>query len=121
MAESLAVKYRPKEFEDVVQQGSIIRILTRQLELEQFAHCYLFAGSSGCGKTTLTKALYNIYRRCGFNVQLMAPTAKASLRLSECTGGEARTIHKFLGLKKDDEYIYGKNDLFALMKKTQFL
>lgn len=58
-----------------------------------------------CGKTTLTKALYNIYRRCGFNVQLMAPTAKASLRLSECTGGEAQTIHKFLGLKKEEDYV----------------
>ncbi|MBO5711466.1 MAG: AAA family ATPase, partial [Acholeplasmatales bacterium] len=59
MAESLAVKYRPREFEDVVQQGSIIRILMRQLELEQFAHCYLFAGSSGCGKTTLGRIFAN--------------------------------------------------------------
>lgn len=59
MAESLAVKYRPKEFEDVVQQGSIIRILTRQIELEQFAHCYLFAGSSGCGKTTMARIFAN--------------------------------------------------------------
>ena len=69
----------------------------------------VLTAKAGCGKTTLTKALYNIYRRCGFNVQLMAPTAKASLRLSECTGGEARTIHKFLGLKKDDEYVVGSS------------
>lgn len=59
MAESLAVKYRPKEFEDVVQQASTIRILMRQLELEQYAHCYLFAGASGCGKTTLARLFAN--------------------------------------------------------------
>jgi ABC-type dipeptide/oligopeptide/nickel transport system ATPase subunit len=59
MAESLAVKYRPKEFEDVVQQTSTIRILTRQVELEQYAHCYLFAGASGCGKTTIARIFAN--------------------------------------------------------------
>ena len=30
---SLAVKYRPQEFEDVVGQVSIIKILQRQLEI----------------------------------------------------------------------------------------
>ena len=69
----------------------------------------VLTGAAGVGKSSITKALYNIYRRCGFSVQLMAPTAKASLRLSECTGGEARTIHKFLGLKKEDEYVVGSS------------
>ena len=74
----------------------------------------VLTGAAGVGKSSITKALYNIYRRCGFSVQLMAPTAKASLRLSECTGGEARTIHKFLGLKKEDEYVVGSS--FSGMK-----
>ena len=65
----------------------------------------VLTSGAGCGKTTLTKALYNIYRRCGFNVKLTCPTAKACRRLEECTGGEAQTIHKFLGLKKEEDYI----------------
>lgn len=57
--ESLAVKYRPKEFEDVSSQGSVIAILKRQLELQEFKNCYLFCGPSGCGKTTLARIFAN--------------------------------------------------------------
>lgn len=46
--ESLAVKYRPKKFEDVSSQSSVITILKRQLELCQYTNCYLFCGPSGC-------------------------------------------------------------------------
>lgn len=53
--ESLAVKYRPKKFEDVVGQNPIVKILTRQLELNEFKNCYLFCGPSGCGKTTIAR------------------------------------------------------------------
>jgi ATP-dependent exoDNAse (exonuclease V) alpha subunit len=60
-----------------------------------------------CGKSSLTKALYRIYNRCGFNVVLLAPTAKACRRLEECTGGTAQTIHKFLKMTKDgDSHLY---------------
>ena len=54
---SLATKYRPKQFDEVLGQQVIIRILERQLAVKQFAHCYLFAGPSGDGKTTLARIL----------------------------------------------------------------
>lgn len=57
MAESLAVRYRPKEFEECVGQNSIIKILRRQIELKQYKHSYLFTGPSGCGKTTIARIL----------------------------------------------------------------
>jgi len=53
--ESLAVKYRPKTFDDVVSQDSIKRILERQLELNEFKNAYMFCGPSGCGKTTIAR------------------------------------------------------------------
>ena len=60
--------------------------------------------TGNCGKSSITKALYRIYVRCGFNVALTAPTAKAALRLAECTGGYAQTIHKFLLQNEEEEY-----------------
>ena len=59
MAESLAVKYRPQDWTDVCGQSSIMKILTRQLELNQLKNVYLFAGASGCGKTTLARIFAN--------------------------------------------------------------
>lgn len=55
MAQSLATKYRPQTFEQVCSQGATIKILQKQLEERKFTNCYLFAGSSGCGKTTLAR------------------------------------------------------------------
>ena len=52
---SLAVKYRPTEWLDVVEQKSIVKILQQELNTQQTKNCYLFCGSSGCGKTTLAR------------------------------------------------------------------
>lgn len=52
---SLSVKYRPENFDSVKCQESVIQILRRQLELEQFNNVYLFCGPSGCGKTTIAR------------------------------------------------------------------
>ncbi len=50
--ESLAVKYRPKTFDDMTEQGVIKSILANQLRTKTFQHGYLFTGPAGTGKTT---------------------------------------------------------------------
>lgn len=50
--QSLAVKYRPKTFDDLTEQGSIKDILTNQIRTKTFQHGYLFTGPAGTGKTT---------------------------------------------------------------------
>ena len=58
--ESLAVKYRPKVFEDMTEQNAIKDILTNQLETRTFQHGYLFTGPSGTGKTTSARIFANM-------------------------------------------------------------
>ena len=57
--QSLAVKYRPRTFEQVAGQSIVCKVLEKQLELQNFKNCYLFAGASGCGKTTLARCFAN--------------------------------------------------------------
>jgi len=53
--ETLAVKYRPKTFDDVVEQGSIKLILNQQLQSNETKNAYLFCGGAGTGKTTCAR------------------------------------------------------------------
>ena len=54
---SLANKYRPQKFEDMVGQESISKTLQNALKSGRLAHAYLFYGPRGCGKTTTARIL----------------------------------------------------------------
>lgn len=49
---SLAVKYRPKCWEDVTEQSVVKDILENQVQTKTVQSAYLFTGPSGTGKTT---------------------------------------------------------------------
>ena len=56
---TLAVRYRPKVFSDVVEQDSTKVILQQQLESGEFKNSYLFVGGAGTGKTTCARIFAN--------------------------------------------------------------
>ncbi|WP_428897340.1 DNA polymerase-3 subunit gamma/tau [Parelusimicrobium proximum] len=49
---SLANKYRPQTFKDMVGQEPVSKTLTNAIKLGRIGHAYLFYGPRGCGKTT---------------------------------------------------------------------
>lgn len=56
---ALAIKYRPRTFDDVVEQGSVKQILQEQLRTNTHQNCYLFTGGAGTGKTTCARIFAN--------------------------------------------------------------
>ena len=58
----------------------------------------IITGGPGVGKTTIVKALVDIYRRKNLTVTLAAPTGRAAKRMTESVGVQAQTIHKLLKL-----------------------
>jgi exodeoxyribonuclease V alpha subunit len=56
----------------------------------------VITGGPGTGKTTIIKAVVDIFRHWGRTVLLAAPTGRAAKRLSEATHKEAKTIHRTL-------------------------
>ena len=56
----------------------------------------IITGGPGTGKTTIIKAIIEIYKAMNQRILLAAPTGRAAKRMSSATGYEARTIHRLL-------------------------
>ncbi len=63
----------------------------------------ILTGGPGTGKTTTLNAIISILERKNLKVFLTAPTGRASKRLTELTGHEAKTIHRLLEMKYDEK------------------
>ncbi|MGQ9471256.1 MAG: SF1B family DNA helicase RecD2 [Candidatus Aminicenantales bacterium] len=63
----------------------------------------VITGGPGTGKTTLIRAIAQLFLRWGKKVLLAAPTGRAAKRLSEATGREAKTIHRLLEYNPKEE------------------
>ena len=89
------IKYNDK------QRDAIIKALESNL--------LIITGGPGTGKTSIIKAIVELYKRLNNykekdlinNIALLAPTGRASKRLSESTGLPASTIHRFLKWNRD--------------------
>ncbi len=84
-----------KRFEDIFdiklteqQKDAIIMALTEKI-------CVI-TGGPGTGKSTITKIIVALLLAKNKKFSLAAPTGRASKRLSEATGEEAKTIHRLL-------------------------
>jgi exodeoxyribonuclease V alpha subunit len=56
----------------------------------------VLTGGPGTGKTTLVRALVEVFAEKGEKVVLAAPTGRAAKRLTEATGRDATTLHRLL-------------------------
>jgi exodeoxyribonuclease V alpha subunit len=84
------------------QQSAVRQALTQKL--------LVLTGGPGVGKTTIVRAILEVFTAKGQRAALCAPTGRAAKRLSEMTGREAKTIHRLLefdaglgGFKHDRE------------------
>jgi len=70
------------------QRDAVEQALTQKL--------LVLTGGPGTGKTTIVRAILEIFLAKNQRVALCAPTGRAAKRLTESTGREAKTIHRLL-------------------------
>ncbi|MCF6514873.1 ATP-dependent RecD-like DNA helicase [Lactobacillus sp. S2-2] len=93
---------------DESQQDAIFKAISNSM--------FLLTGGPGTGKTTIINGIVktyaklnnlsldiNSYKEKPFPILLAAPTGRAAKRMSESTGLPASTIHRLLGLNRNDD------------------
>lgn len=63
----------------------------------------VITGGPGTGKTTIIKCIGQILSGQGLRVFFCAPTGRASKRITQSTGFDAKTIHRMLGFEMHDD------------------
>ena len=53
----LARKWRPRDFDSLVGQDTVVRALRHALDNQRLHHAYLLTGTRGVGKTTIARIL----------------------------------------------------------------
>ena len=74
----------------------------------------VITGGPGTGKTTIIKCVIELLKQQNQKFILMAPTGRASKRLSDSTGEEAKTIHRALEVAPNattaNRFVYNENN-----------
>lgn len=114
-------KYSVKEYNvDVLSEikeienetGIELEKLQKEAIVEAFKNGVLvITGGPGTGKTTIINTMLKIFDKLKLNVALTAPTGRASKRMTEACGKEAKTIHRLLefGFVGNDEQDFARN------------
>ena len=71
----------------------------------------VLTGGPGTGKTTTLNGIIHAFEMRGISFALTAPTGRATKRISELTGREAKTLHRLLEYKmQGGDYVFLKNN-----------
>lgn len=94
------IKTLKKDLEQI-EEDIEIQLSEKQreaIESINYNNVCIITGGPGTGKTTIIKAIIELYKKHGMKPVLCAPTGRAAKRMTETTGEESKTLHRLLEL-----------------------
>ena len=116
--------FRPTNFDEVVRQEHIVRILKNQIESDKVGHAYLFCGPRGTGKTTLAKIFARAINcespvnssPCGKCAACRALANGSNLDISEIDAASNNGVDEMRDLREKVQYppVAGKYKVYII-------
>ncbi|MEA2049299.1 MAG: DNA polymerase III subunit gamma/tau [Campylobacterota bacterium] len=108
----LALKYRPKRFEDLIGQETISTTLSLALDTNRLSHAYLLSGLRGSGKTSTARIMAKA---------LVCQNAPTSKPCEECIGCKNANENRHLDIiEMDAASNRGIDDIKDLIEHTKY-
>jgi len=108
----LALKYRPRRFEDLIGQNTISTTLSLALDTNRLSHAYLLSGLRGSGKTSTARIMAKA---------LVCKNAPTSKPCEVCDGCKSANEYRHLDIiEMDAASNRGIDDIKDLIEHTKY-
>jgi DNA polymerase-3 subunit gamma/tau len=112
LSQVLALKYRPKRFEDLIGQESISNTLALALDKDRLSNAYLFSGLRGSGKTSTARI---------FSKALLCDNGPTSKPCDQCQNCNMANSNSHIDIIEMDAASHrGLDDIKDLIEHTKY-
>lgn len=109
---ALALKYRPRRFEDLIGQDTISQTLSLALDSKRLGHAYLFSGLRGSGKTSTARI---------FAKSLICEKGESSDSCETCENCQSANASKHIDIIEMDAASNRKiDDIRDMIEQTKY-